>query len=207
MNPSAAAVLALGLLTSSACAQLVGNESAEDVIAYSRQTTQTYSLFAWNIITRPEKAPEQEWSAEFHQGSLHRVETPRDRIVANCAELTGTYLQVATGEVIEGPNVARAACGIQANSSILEARLTGSTGSKFGHVQSILVRDSKYIRTYDIASNGAIVGSTIDDLESNRLLKSFAVDLLSEVPNGIFTKESLASTAVPEKYKYAPVGK
>jgi len=58
-------------------------------IALTRNTTATYSVFAWNIITRSNKPTEQEWSAEFHQGALHRVETPRDRIIADCAAMTG----------------------------------------------------------------------------------------------------------------------
>lgn len=57
---------------------------AEKTIALTRETRATYSVFFWNVITRPGSPAQAEWSAEFHKGALHRVETPRDRIVANC---------------------------------------------------------------------------------------------------------------------------
>ena len=60
------------------------------------------------------------WSAEFHRGPLHRVETPHVRLVADCAAGTGTLLQVDRTETESGARVARAACGI--NSDLPAAR-------------------------------------------------------------------------------------
>jgi hypothetical protein len=118
--------------------------------------------------------------------------------------MTGTYLQVETGEIVQGPNIARAACGIQSNSKVLEARITGERDSKFGKTRTVWIRDPDSIRTYDIAENGALVAATIDDLESNHLLKAYAIELVGTVPSGIFEQGSLARSVVPERYKTVP---
>lgn len=180
------------------------NGEAEKTIALTRETRGTYSVFFWNVITRPGNPVQAEWSAEFHKGALHRVETPRDRVVANCEKGTGTYLNVESGERIEGPKVAKAACGIQANSRILETRFLGTKSGKWGRSRSVWIRDPENIRTYSIADSGAIIFATIDDLESRHLLRMAATYLYDTAPDNIFSAESLARSAVAEKYRKKP---
>ena len=93
-----------------------------EIIARSKLTREMYAVYFWNRIERPGQQPEEEWSAEFNSGDLHRVETPRDRIVADCAASTGTYLSLSTGKVITGPQVAGVACGIRAAFDRYESR-------------------------------------------------------------------------------------
>lgn len=190
-------------LATGACAGPLKSD-ADKLIAKTRETNATYSLFLWNEITHPDGKVDQEWSAEFHQGTLHRVETPRDRIVADCAAGTGIYLRVPTKEIIRGPNVAKAACGIQANSEIIESRVLSSGSGPFGPAVVVLVRDPENIRTYTVAESGALIASTIDDLESRRLITANAVALLPTAAGDIFTEASLAASAVPEKYRSKP---
>ena len=204
MRITLACAIAVSLLGTEACAQSLESDEAAKAIALTRETKATYSIYIWNVITRPGIATEEEWSAEFHDGSLHRVETPRDRIIADCVAQTGVYLQISTGEITRGSQVARVACGIQANSQILEARVIGRDNGEFGSTIRVLVRDPENIRTYDIAESGALVAATIDDLESNHLLKGRAFHLFDSVPAGIFSEESLKQSAVSEQYRSRP---
>jgi hypothetical protein len=87
---------------------------AKAALERSQQTTATYSLFAWNDVPDGRDIKDG-WSAEFHRANLHRVETPSVRIIANCKEMTGTRLLVATGEKLSDRSVAKAACGINGN--------------------------------------------------------------------------------------------
>ena len=198
--------LGIAALSIGACSQAA--EPIDDevlaLIERTRTTTETYSLFTWNWITEPDQAARQEWSAEFNDGPLHRVETPRMRIVANCAQHTGSYLDVSTGERGSGPRVAGAACGIQANAAMLAARITAHVTGRFGPTTQIEVRDPDYVRTYEVAENGALVGATISDASGRLHLKAAALALTDNVPEGIFTEKSLSVSAVPESYRRSP---
>ena len=79
-----APILALPLALLPACASAQGeiDAGAAEVIDLTRTTSTTYSVYTWNRLTLPGAAPFEEWAAEFHDGHFHRVETPRDRIVA-----------------------------------------------------------------------------------------------------------------------------
>lgn len=193
--------LALVLLHDRASAQGEVDAGAAVVINLTRTTTATYSVYAWNRLTRPGEAPFEEWAAEFHDGHSHRVETPRDRIVADCAAGTGTYLNLVTGEEVRGPQVAKAACGVQANAAILAAREEPGGSGRFGAFRRIRVRDPQSIRTYDVAPNGAIVGGTIADSNGKPLLVSQAVAMHDRVPPNIFSEESLEFSSVPDEFR------
>lgn len=201
-----ASALAAVACVSSACAQENDiDPAAMSVVERTRTTDGTYSVFSWNVITHPgPEAAAEEWSAEFHSGSLHRVETPRDRLVADCERMTGTHLHVSTGEVVERPEIARAACGVQANSRILSAEFVGQEDSPFGLIDRIELNDPQNVRTYAVAANGAIVGSTIELKDGTVLLASKAVEMLEAAPQNIFTVESLSRSAVPQKFRTAP---
>lgn len=100
--------------------------------------------------------------------------------------------------------MAKVACGIQANSRILETRFLGAKSGKWGRSRSVWIRDPENIRTYSVADSGAIIFSTIDDLESRHLLRMAATYLYDFAPDDIFSVESLARSAVAEKYRKKP---
>jgi hypothetical protein len=106
--------------------------------------------------------------------------------------------------VSRGLEVAKAACGVQANSKILSASYDGRGDGRFGLADRITVRDPENLRTYEVAANGAIVGATIRSEDGRVSLKMWTVALENEAPNDIFTEESLTESAVPEKYRLAP---
>lgn len=122
-------------------------------------------------------------------------------MVANCAEMTGTYLSVETGKKFTGPQVARAACGIQANSAILSASVTGKIKTRFGVATNLRIVDAQNVRTYSVAENGALVGATISDLSGKLLLSNEVIALEGTAPTDIFAPDSLDRSVVPEKYK------
>lgn len=168
----------------------------------TRTTTDSYSVFMWNRITADGQEPVEEWSAEFHQGSLHRVETPRDQIIADCSAMTGTHLKVAKGVRSSDAWIAKAACGINANKPISSSEWLGRVDTKFGAVDRVKLVDGDNIRTYDVADSGALVGATIADLDGTLRLTSKAVELLPSVANErVFAPSSLGTSAVPDRYK------
>lgn len=177
---------------------------AEAAIERSRSTDATYSLYLWNRLTPPGRSAIEEWSAEFHQGSLHRVETPRDRIVANCKTLEGWHLDIRSGSVSKGESVARAACGIHANSAILRKTYEGRLDTDFGASEHLTIYDPGHVRTYLVADNGALLGATISDLRGTLLLENWAVELVDTVRPGIFSPESLNLSAVPDEFRRDP---
>ncbi len=198
-------VLALvaGLCGSTAWAAF--DQRADQAIMRSRTTTATYALYAWNHVTPADENPREEWAAEFHKGTLHRVETPRTRLVADCAAVMGTYFDVETGETGTNAQVARVACGISAARPIRSAEWIARVSSRFGPIDRIRVTDDKVIRTYDVADNGALVSGTISDLDGTLRLDNFALDLVSTLPSeDIFSKESLQRSVVPDQYKQRP---
>lgn len=187
-----------------ACAESGIDARAEAVITKTRTTHADYSMFAWNQVTPKDRAARDEWSAEFNKGNMHRVETPRDRLVADCAKGTGTYLNLETMNLYRGPAVAKAACGIQANSKILSASYDGVETGPFGKVERLTIHDPDNVRTYRIAPNGAIVAATIESDDGRVWLRMFAVAIDGKSPADIFSEASLFQSAVPEKYRQAP---
>ncbi len=171
------------------------------LIDLTRETRKTYSLVTWNRVTRRDGTVIEEWSAEFHDGVHHRVETPRDRLIADCARMTGTYVQMGSAKMINGATVARAACGVQANSIIQSARVAGKRETRFGPVTHLIVVDADSIRTYDVDVSGALLGATISDRDGSLRLVSRAVSFTADVPPDIFSMESLGKSAVPERFR------
>ena len=195
--------LAVGGLSCAAVAAI--DQRAQEVIERSRKTTATYSLYMWNKVDRPNEGPGEEWSAEFHKGTLHRVETKDVRVVADCAAVMGTYIDVNTGETSTNAQAARVACGISAATPIRSAEWIARVKSRFGPVDRIRVTDDKNIRTYDVTDDGALVGGMIADLDGTVRLEGIAAGLLSTLPEeDMFSKESLQRSVVPDQYRHRP---
>lgn len=177
---------------------------AKSAIERSQRTSATYSDFAWNDV--PDGGEIQDgWSGEFHQGDLHRVEAPHVRIVADCKKMIGTRLLVATGEKLTDPSVAKAACGIDANSEIEAAEWLGRHPTKYGMVDRIRIMDAKTVRTYEVLDNGVLVTGVYEALDGRPLVNNWSVAVLDTVPDGIFSEASLERSVVPVEYQSQPV--
>jgi hypothetical protein len=177
------------------------------LIELTRKTDTTYALYMWNVISTTGKAPVEEWSAEFHLGHLHRVETPNFRVVADCKAMTGSFINVETGESGEGPKVAKSACGIDANQKILKARLLEEKITKFGVAKSIEIINDSERRTYDISDQGILLGATIRniDVPESLNLVNAAMHVDPALPEqNIFSTASLSRSVVPVKFRQSP---
>jgi hypothetical protein len=202
--------VALAVLCAAACtppdpeASLTGKVKA--VVERSKTTRQTYAAYSWNKVA-VEGDPVEEWGAEFQSDGMHRVETPRDRVVANCEAMTGFALSLVTGKTVKGPSVARAACGINTNKTFTGAEWQGIVRTPFGEADRVRLVDRRDVRTYDVTPAGVIVRTTYAANKPGEpvFLNSEAVALLSALPaEDIFTEASLARSYVPDRFKTAP---
>jgi len=174
---------------------------AAAVIVRTRTTQATYALVDTNELHHG-GGTVHEFSAEYNQGDLHRVETPRHRIVANCRTHDAAALNIATGEITHAPEIATFACGMYTNQNLRSADVTGSRQSEFGSVDQIKLVSTDSIKTYEVAQNGAIVAETISDVNGNPELINRAISLSSKLPAGdLFSEASLARSVVPEGLK------
>jgi hypothetical protein len=172
------------------------------VLALTRTTKATYSVCTWNVVTPTQEVHIEEWAAEFHKGVLHRVETPRDRIVANCATGKALYLSLITGEVSTSPSLAGVACGINANRVFTAKHMIArETRGAYGPVTRIELDDALNRRTYDVLDDGAIVAATTRDNDDTGVerVTSKTLSYSRSVPaEDLFSPESLKRSAVPE---------
>lgn len=182
-------------------------QKVSSVIARSKLTQATYALYFRNRMQHPGEELVQEWSAEFNSGSLHRVETPRDRVVADCKAQTGTWLSLVTGKIVTGPDVAGEACGINTNRQFIAMESLGRVNTQFGAADRIRLTDWEHIRTYDISADGLILRTIFEQNDSQRVtvLDVETVDLEHSLPSqNMFDEASLQTSFVPERFKAAP---
>lgn len=181
---------------------------ATEVLERTRQVSGTYALYMWNRITLPDSPAVEEWSAEFHSGHMHRVETPRDRVVADCKAGTGTALSLVTGTIVEGAQVALGACGIDRSSPIMSAEITASIDTPWGPAERLRIVDARYIRDYDVSAQGILLAGRYAENKAGEpvILTNRAVALDTALPEaGMFDRKSLDRSFVPERYRGPPL--
>lgn len=180
---------------------------ALEIVKRTKTTTATYSLYLWTEVTEDGEAPREEWSAEFHSGDLHRVETPRDRVVANCKKGTGFAFSAETGRSYEGAWIARTACGIDTNTKFEAVEWQRIVQTPFGPADRVRIVAGDLVRRYDISPEGILLGTVFGDNDPSeaRRLVNRAVGVERKLPKqDIFSKRSLQRSVVPARYKRAP---
>lgn len=180
---------------------------AKAVITRSKTTRATYAVYTWMIVRLKGAEPVEEWSAEFNSGKLHRVETPRDRVVADCQRKTGAHRSLADGTTKTGQTIANTACGIAYDDAIRQIAWLGKFPSPWGEVDRVRLWGAGLIRTYDVTKAGVIVSSTFapEDNPGKAMLEMRTVALEKRLPKGaIFTRASLARSVVPVKFTLPP---
>lgn len=174
------------------------------IMALTRNTQATYSLYAWNVI-KPAGEPQfGQWSAEFHSGSLHRVESGDNRVIADCKQMTASYFDPQQQRIVDDDKAARVACGVADHKPILRGVYLGRAASRFGQVERIRIEDADTIRTYSIDRRGVIVAQTVADAKGRLALTLEVREVRSWVPKAIFSRESLDHSVVPESMKVPP---
>ena len=180
---------------------------ASIILARTKTTRTTYSLYGWNRVTLTAGTAEEGWAAEFHSGNLHRVETARDRVVANCKTGKGFGYSVETKKPYEGAWIARTACGIDTNTPFEAVEWQGIVQTAFGPVDRIRIVAGKLVRRYDVSPEGILLGAVFSDNEPGepRRLLNWAVAVEKTLPGkDIFSRASLRRSVVPERYKRPP---
>ncbi|MDE1914995.1 MAG: hypothetical protein KGJ57_05085 [Sphingomonadales bacterium] len=177
------------------------------IVNRTHTTRATYAVYYWNRITPARGEASQEWSAEFNRGNWHRVETPRDRMIADCVAMKGIDLSLENGRIVSGPAVAKAACGINANRAIRSSEYLGRQQGRLGEFDRVRLTDAGDVRTYDVTSDGVILGATYANVDKPQdvtlTMASTALD--HALPDAdMFSPESLGHSVVPEKFKVAP---
>jgi hypothetical protein len=179
-------------------------QNVRAVLEKTRKTRATYSLYTWNRLGEKNIYDIEEGSAEFHSGDLHRVETPRERIVANCEEMTGELFSVISDKTVEGSKVAGAACGINANADILAAELLGTVQTHFGKAQRVRITDANHVREYDVSKDGVLLRTTYRENRPGGalLVLSEVVKFERSVPDKtMFDKASLSKSYLTEYFE------
>jgi hypothetical protein len=183
------------------------NERVIRSITLSKTTTITYSNYMWNRISLPGGPPVEEWSAEFNSGSKHRIETPRDRVIADCAAMTGSSLSLPSGEVKTGRAVAAGACGINTDHPFVAGRHLGRVNGRYGAADRVELTDEDVIRTYDVSDEGILLRTVYSnkDAKQTPVIENETVALERHLPGeDIFSEASLSTSAVPERFKKPP---
>lgn len=180
---------------------------AKEVITRSKTTRATYAVYTWTVIRLKGADPVEEWSAEFNSGKLHRVETPRDRVAADCQRKTAAHYSLTDGTTKSGATIANTACGIAYDDAIRQVAWLGKHPSPWGEVDRVRLWGAGLIRTYDVTKAGVIVSSTFapEDNPGKAMLEMRTVALEKRLPKGaIFTRASLARSVVPVKFTLPP---
>jgi hypothetical protein len=175
---------------------------ARSVFERTKSTQATYALYSWNWVKGSGFESGPHWSAEFHQGHLHRVETPHVRLVADCAAGTGTLFRVDTGETEKGSSVAKAACGINSNLPIRSLEWLGRKRSRFGRIDMIRILDPADERLYAVDEAGVLVASEIfpRDAAAGYCVQQEPLAVERSLPAGdLFKAESLSESFAAEK--------
>jgi hypothetical protein len=174
---------------------------ARAVIERTKKTRSTYSVYIRNHVTMPGDRVIKEWSAEFHLGDKHRVETPRDRVVADCLKRIGYHLSLTTGETTEGPRVVASACGIDTIPRLASIELLPNVRTKFGTAQRVRVVDDMHVRQYDVLANGALARTSYTEnrWQGVELVVAEALRLEPDLPDkDMFSKASLNKSFLPQ---------
>jgi hypothetical protein len=180
---------------------------ARAVLDRTKTVNGTYALYSWNWVTIPGQEPTEEWSAEFHSGDKHRVETPEYRLIADCSLATGSIFEISSGKIESGEWVAGVSCGINTNKPILELDWVGPVRTEFGPAERVRIVDSEHIREYDVSPEGWLLASTYAENtpDAHRLGKTKAVKLERALPEtNMFDPASLQKSFVPAEYRVAP---
>jgi hypothetical protein len=177
------------------------------VFERTKQARATYALYSWNWVKEAGSGAGLQWAAEFHRGSLHRVETPNIRVVADCAAGTGTMLQVDSGETRSGPGIAGAACGINSNFQIRRLQWLGRKATRFGPLERLRILDPANERLYAVDRDGILVAAEIfpRDGAGGGCLQQEPLALEKTLPaQNIFSEESLGKSFAAPRFRSPP---
>lgn len=202
-----AAAWAGAALLPACAAEPAADKRAEAVFERTKTTRATYALYSWNWVREAGGKATPRWSAEFHRGKLHRVETPHIRIVADCEAMQGTMLDVAAGRTESRPAIARAACGINSNVELLRLEWLGRRESRFGPVDALRILDPAEERLYVVDEAGILVAAEIfpRDPAGDYCVQQEPLAVERRLPAGdMFSAASLRKSFAADRFRRVP---
>jgi hypothetical protein len=173
----------------------------------TKRTRETYALYSWNWVKGSGFETGPHWSAEFHRGNLHRVETPHVRVVADCAAGTGTMFEVASNRTESGAAAAGAACGINSNFPIRDLEWLGRKETRFGPLDMLRLLDPADERIYAVDQAGVLVASEIfpRNKGSGSCLQQEPLAVEKALPaEDMFSEESLRKSFAAARFRSPP---
>lgn len=180
---------------------------AQEVFDRTKKVQATYALYSWSWRRGYDGRISLHWSAEFHQGSKHRMETPDLRAVADCSTGEAALLEIG-GELIRNHVwMGDAICGIRSDKLVRRLEWMGRKDSRFGPLDTIRLISFQEERIYTVNSTGILVATETFPHESGlkSCVQTEPLAVETELPAAdIFSVESLDRSAVPEKYRKGP---
>jgi hypothetical protein len=208
----APALLLLCVLSGPALAKkrpvrIPADPKAQTVFDRTKTIQATYALYDWNWRRGDDGRVSLHWSAEFHRGSLHRMETPDLRAVADCSTRKATLVEIRSGRTESHAWIANAICGIRSDKILYSLEYVGRKHGRFGPVDTIRATDLLNERFYTVDEAGIIVAteyfSTDPALKGCVQTEPLAVEKTLPADD-MFSVGSLERSFVPEKYRNGP---
>jgi hypothetical protein len=188
-------------------AKVPADPRAQEVFDRTKAIRATYAIYDWNWRRGDDGRASLHWSAEFHRGSSHRMETPDLRAVAHCLTREATLFEIRSGSTHSHAWIANAICGIRSDRIIHRLDWVGRKESRFGPLDTIRVTDLLNERFYSVDPAGIIVATEYfsRDAGLKGCVQTEPMAIEKDLPAGdIFSVESLERSVVPEKYRSGP---
>lgn len=202
MNWAKALALLMAAFASEVGPETSLDPKAEEVIARSRATDATYTIY-WRVsVVGGASGSYHAWGATFRQGALLRVEDMRSRAVADCSTGTVTQygLSIGRDDYSYGTKVAKRYCGIDADRKVISTRWLGRKDGNFGPVDEIQVVDKDGTSLYQVTESGVVVRVHTTSRESDVTVAVEPISFEFSVPNGdLFSRKSLGTSRVSKQ--------
>jgi hypothetical protein len=154
----AACVFTALALTAAASAQEPIAGPVRAVIERSRAPTVDHSLVTTTRAT-VYGATSLHTTAEFHRGSMHRVETAENRVIANCATGERIVYYMLENRIERSRRDDGGACGIGNPEPVLSSRMLPRVTGPWGPADVIELTGADFVRRYAVSEGGVLLSS------------------------------------------------
>jgi hypothetical protein len=188
-------------------AKMPADPRAQAVFDRTKNIRATYALYDWNWRRGDDGHVSLHWSAEFHRGTLHRMETPDLRAVADCSTRKATLVEIRSGRTESHAWIANAICGIRSDKIMYRLEYLGRKNGRFGPIDTIRATELLNERYYGVDEAGIVVATEYfsTDAALKGCVQTEPLAIEKELPEAdMFSVESLARSFVPEKYQRGP---
>jgi hypothetical protein len=162
-------------LTAAASAQELIVAPVRAVIERSHAPTVDHSLVTTTRAT-VYGATSLHRTAEFHRGSMHRVETAESRVIANCATGERIVYHIVEDRIERSRREDGGACGIGNPEPVLSSRMLPRVTGPWGPADVIELTGADFVRRYAVTEGGVLVST---DYVPRRADVGLAIDTVS----------------------------